>query len=51
MIMKAVHFKEEGGKASESLEVVSVPKPEPKSTDLLVKLKACAVNPVDIEIR
>lgn len=49
--MKAIRFKEGGGTASESLELVTVDKPEPKSTDLLVKLKACAVNPVDIKIR
>ena len=49
--MKAIHFKQGGGSASEVLELVSVDKPEPTSTDLLVKLKACAVNPVDIKIR
>lgn len=49
--IKAIHFKEGGGKASECLELTSVPMPEPKPDDLLVNIKACAVNPVDTKIR
>ena len=51
MSMKAIRFKEAGTEASKSLELVSIPKPEPESHDLLVKLKACSVNPVDTKIR
>lgn len=40
-----------GGKASECLQVKSVARPEPEASDLLVQIKACAVNPVDTKIR
>src|ERR1700741_236910 len=36
---------------SESLIDVDIPKPEPAGHDLLVRVKAVAVNPVDTKVR
>ncbi|KAK6378530.1 hypothetical protein LTR64_001917 [Lithohypha guttulata] len=49
--IKAICFKEGGGKAARCLELTTRPKPDPKADDLLVNIKACAVNPVDTKIR
>lgn len=49
--IKVIHFKEGGGKASECLEILEIPKPQPEDNDLLVNIEACAVNPVDTKIR
>jgi NADPH2:quinone reductase len=47
--MKAVIIREFGG--SDKFEVADMPKPVPGPTQVLVKLKASAVNPVDYKIR
>ncbi|KAF7195178.1 Zinc-type alcohol dehydrogenase-like protein [Pseudocercospora fuligena] len=50
MSMKAIHLTKPGKPADVlALETISKPKPEP--TDLLVKIKACSVNPIDTKIR
>jgi NADPH2:quinone reductase len=46
----AIHYKAPG-KASDVLELTSIDIPRAEANDLLVKLKACAVNPVDTKIR
>lgn len=48
--MKAVYYADGGG-PPECLKVKSLPIPKPSSTDLLVQIKACSVNPVDTKIR
>lgn len=47
--MKAIAFKANGG--PEVLQVLDVPDPEPRPQDLLVRVKAFAVNPVDVKVR
>lgn len=47
---KAIHYKKPG-QASEVLALTTIDLPKPEANDLLVKLKACAVNPVDTKIR
>ena len=47
--MKAVVFKTYGG--NEVIEVTQVPKPEPGAHDVLIKVHAAAINPVDWKIR
>lgn len=49
MSIKAIHFKEPGPPSK--LELTTISKPEPKANDLLVKIKACAVNPIDTKVR
>ncbi|BFZ53162.1 hypothetical protein PYCC9005_000185 [Savitreella phatthalungensis] len=48
---KAIEFKKGGGSARETLQVIDVDRQEPGPGDLLVKIKANAVNPVDTKIR
>ena len=48
--IKAIQFKSPGN-ASDVLELTILPKPRPGPNDLLVNIKACAVNPVDTKIR
>ena len=47
--MKAVGIRKLGG--GEVLEDLQVPKPTPQPRDLLVKIKACGMNPVDWKLR
>ena len=47
--MKAVVIKEFGGK--EKLDLTEVPKPQPAEDEVLVRIKAAGVNPVDWKIR
>lgn len=47
--MKAVIVKEFGGR--DKLEIADVPKPEPDEGEVLVRIKAAGVNPVDYKIR
>ncbi|EME43994.1 hypothetical protein DOTSEDRAFT_171955 [Dothistroma septosporum NZE10] len=47
---KAIHY-QKPGKASEVFALTTIDKPKAEANDLLVKLKACAVNPVDTKIR
>ncbi len=47
--MKAVRFSEYGG--SDVLRVVDVPVPEPAQGEVLVKVKAAAINPGEAKIR
>ncbi len=47
--MKAVAFKEHGG--TDVLKVMDLPVPQIGSHDVLVKVKACALNHVDIWVR
>ena len=47
--MKAIILKEAGG--PENLVVTDLPVPEPKKDEVLVKVKAISVNPVDIKTR
>ncbi|BES98794.1 Hypothetical protein NTJ_11612 [Nesidiocoris tenuis] len=47
--MKAVIIKEHGG--PDVLQLAEVPKPKPGKTEVLVKVHAAAVNPVDLFIR
>lgn len=48
-MMKAVIIKEFGG--PEKLEIADVPKPEPNEGEVLIRIKAAGVNPVDYKIR
>lgn len=47
--MKAIILKEAGG--PENLVITDLPVPEPKKDEVLVKVKAISVNPVDIKTR
>ena len=47
--MKAVSFNRYGG--TEVLEIVDIPVPIPKSTEVLIKVKAAGLNPGEIAIR
>jgi NADPH:quinone reductase-like Zn-dependent oxidoreductase len=47
--MKAVHIHEQGG--PEVLRFEDVPRPEPGANEVLVKIRAAGVNPVDWKIR
>jgi NADPH2:quinone reductase len=47
--MKAVVFEQFGG--SEVLQVADVPQPQPASSEVLIRLQATSVNPVDWKIR
>lgn len=47
--MKAVIFKQHGG--PEVLEYVDAPEPKPKSNEVLVQVRACALNHLDIWAR
>lgn len=47
--MKAVIIKEFGG--IDKLEIADVPKPEPDEGEVLIRIKAAGVNPVDYKIR
>lgn len=47
--MKAVIINDFGG--TEKLEIADVPKPEPEEGEVLVRIKAAGVNPVDYKIR
>jgi NADPH:quinone reductase-like Zn-dependent oxidoreductase len=47
--MKAVIIEQYGGR--DVLKVASIPKPEPKEGEVLVRIKAAGVNPVDWKIR
>ena len=47
--MKAVQIKEYGDESV--LKYIKVDRPEPKSNEILVKIKAAAINPVDVKIR
>lgn len=49
MSIKAIHFKEPGPPSK--LELTTISKPKPQANDLLVKIKACAVNPIDTKVR
>ena len=49
MSIKAIHFKEAGPPSK--LELTSIDKPKPEPNDLLVKIKGCAVNPIDTKVR
>lgn len=48
--MKAVVIKKYGP-AEEAFEVKEIPRPSPQGRDLLVKLRAVSVNPVDTKVR
>jgi len=48
-VMKAVIIEQYGGR--DVLKVASIPKPEPKEGEVLVRIKAAGVNPVDWKIR
>jgi NADPH:quinone reductase-like Zn-dependent oxidoreductase len=47
--MKAIVLREAGG--PENLEIRELPMPEPKKGEVLVKVKALSINPVDIKTR
>ncbi len=47
--MKAIIFNEYGG--PEKLEYVDIPKPKPESGEVLIKVVAASVNPVDWKVR
>jgi NADPH:quinone reductase-like Zn-dependent oxidoreductase len=48
-LMKAIRIYEYGGR--ETLRYEDAPIPEPKVGELLVRVKAAAVNPVDVQVR
>jgi NADPH:quinone reductase-like Zn-dependent oxidoreductase len=48
-LMKAIRIHEYGGR--ETLRYEDAPVPEPKAGELLVRVKAAAVNPVDVHVR
>ncbi|MDB5191316.1 MAG: oxidoreductase [Segetibacter sp.] len=47
--MKAIILKEAGG--PENFQVVEIPTPEPKAGEVLIKVKAFSINPVDMKTR
>ena len=47
--MKAIGFFEYGG--AEVLEFVEVPRPVPRPHDVVVRVKAVSVNPIDAKVR
>src|SRR3990167_2115057 len=47
--MKAVYFEKFGG--PEALKYGEIPTPKPKKGEALIKVKACALNHVDLHIR
>src|SRR4026207_1289500 len=47
--MKAVIFKQHGGR--EFLECPDAPAPNPRANEVLVEVKACALNHLDIFVR
>jgi NADPH:quinone reductase-like Zn-dependent oxidoreductase len=47
--MKAIQIKTYGG--PETLELVDIPKPDIKENEVLIRMKAAGVNPVDTKIR
>lgn len=47
--MRAIHHKQTGSAKNLELECIEIP--EPSENDLLVKIEACSVNPVDCKIR
>src|SRR3972149_5342557 len=47
--MKAVGFREHGG--LDKLQVLDVPKPEVGDRDVLVRVRACALNHLDLWVR
>jgi len=47
--MKAVIFRQHGG--PEVLEYTDVPEPQPRANEILVEVKACALNHLDIWVR
>lgn len=47
--MKAIILEKPGG--IENLQMTEVPKPEPKSDEVLVQVKAISINPVDVKTR
>ena len=47
--MRAIQIKEYGDESV--LHYTKVDRPEPKSNEILVKIKAAAINPVDVKIR
>src|SRR3989442_14094281 len=48
-IMKAIRFHEYGG--PEVLQYEDVPRPEPQQGEVLIQVRAAAVNPLDLAIR
>jgi NADPH:quinone reductase-like Zn-dependent oxidoreductase len=48
-LMKAIRIYEYGGR--ETLRYEDAPIPEPKAGELLMRVKAAAVNPVDVQVR
>lgn len=48
--MKAIHFRKGGGDPS-CLELQTIDRPKPGPQDVLVRIKAASVNPVDTKIR
>jgi zinc-binding alcohol dehydrogenase family protein len=48
---QAIRFLPGGGPAASSLELTTLPKPTPGPTDLLIQLRACAINPIDTKVR
>ncbi|HSZ31901.1 MAG TPA: NADP-dependent oxidoreductase [Puia sp.] len=47
--MKAIQIKKFGG--PETLELVNIPKPDIKENEVLIRMKAAGVNPVDAKMR
>jgi len=47
--MKAVIFKQHGG--PEVLEFADAPDPKPRANEVLIEVKACALNHLDIFVR
>lgn len=47
--MKAIGIWNFGGR--EQLQLIDVPKPAPAAAEVLIRIRACGVNPVDVKIR